>query len=83
MEKFVQVGVFALRSPQGEFLPSVPLYIKATDAVKTSESSGLSVAEEITETSRDVARLFAEKHKQYIEGVNSEKRKQGSRRAEV
>ena len=41
-EVFIQVGVTALRSPTGEVLPSVPLYIKA-DQLK---QSGLTQAEE-------------------------------------
>lgn len=28
-ETFIQIGVTALRSPSGEFLPAVPLYVKA------------------------------------------------------
>lgn len=41
-EVFIQVGVTALRSPTGDFLPSVPLYIKA-DKLK---QSGLAQAAE-------------------------------------
>lgn len=34
-EKFIQVGVTALRDPAtGEFLPAVPLYIKAEDGAE-------------------------------------------------
>ena len=37
-EKYIQVGVTALRDPAtGGFLPSVPLYIKADDAAKEAE----------------------------------------------
>ena len=37
-EKFIQVGVTALRDPAiGEFLPAVPLYIKAEDGAEESE----------------------------------------------
>lgn len=34
MEKFVQIGVTALRSRTGEFLESVPLYVKAEEVPK-------------------------------------------------
>ena len=34
-DKYIQVGVTALRDPAtGDFLPSVPLYIRAEDAEK-------------------------------------------------
>ena len=72
-EKFVQVGSFALRSPNGEFLPSVPLYIQAKDAGEVSERTGLTVAEEIALT--NVGKVFADKFKQYTDGVKAEERK--------
>lgn len=61
-EVFIQVGVTALRSPTGEFLPSVPLYIKADNL----KQSGLTQAEE--NLLRDVSGLFAEKHDQCKSG---------------
>ena len=34
-EKFIQIGVTALRDPAtGDFLPAVPLYIKAEDGAE-------------------------------------------------
>ena len=37
-EKYIQVGVTALRDPAtGEFLPAVPLYIKAEDGAEEAE----------------------------------------------
>lgn len=37
-ERFIQVGVTAMRNPAtGEFLPAVPLYIKAEDRAEESE----------------------------------------------
>lgn len=65
-EVFIQIGVTALRSPMGEFLPSVPLYIKSTQPIK---DSGLTQAEE--NILHDVAGLFAEKHDQRT-SVNKE-----------
>ena len=55
-EVFIQVGITALRSPTGDFLPSVPLYIKA-DQLK---QSGLTQAEE--NVLNDVSGIFAEKY---------------------
>ena len=34
---YVQIGVTALRTPGGDFLPSVPLYARAEDAAGISE----------------------------------------------
>lgn len=51
---FIQVGVTALRGPTGEFLPAVPLYIRA-DKLK---QSGLTQAEE--NLLRDVSGVFVD-----------------------
>lgn len=56
--KFIQVGVTALRAPDGGFLPSVPLYIEETEAAKAGQTALL----------EDAAALFGDKMKQYIEG---------------
>ncbi len=72
-ERFIQVGTFALRSPNGEFLPSVPLFIKEADAGGKSERTGLTVAEEIALI--DVGKVFADKFKQYADGNKSKKQK--------
>lgn len=61
-EEYIQVGVTALRDPvTGDFLPSVPLYIKATDEAERS-------AQGLVE---DLGRLFAARFKQYLDGVPS------------
>ena len=56
-ETYIQIGVTALRTPAGDFLPSVPLYIKASEAVG---ASGLTPSEE--RPLHDVAALFAVEH---------------------
>ena len=56
-ETYIQIGVTALRTPTGDFLPSVPLYIKAAEAVG---ASGLTPSEE--RPLHDVAALFAVEH---------------------
>lgn len=58
-DEFVQVGVTALRDPKtGGFLPAVPLYIKATPETRESEGAMID----------DIASLFKDKMKQYIDG---------------
>lgn len=66
-EKMVQIGVTALRSPSGEFLPSIPLYIKEEDAGKINPATGRTVQEDLALT--DVAKVFADKFKVYAEGT--------------
>lgn len=64
-EKMVQIGVTALRSPTGEFLPAVPIYIKAEDAEEFNPNTGRTVAEDLALD--DVAAVFADKFKIYAE----------------
>lgn len=71
-EVFIQVGVTALRSPTGDFLPSVPLYIKA-DKLK---QSGLAQAEE--KLLRDVSGVFAEKHKEIKAQAEKKQKQEGN-----
>lgn len=55
-EKYIQVGVTALRDPAtGEFLPAVPLYIKAGDGAEEAE-------EKLIE---DIGKLMAERIRRY------------------
>lgn len=62
-DEYIQVGQTALRSPSGDFLPAVPLYIRAEDAGQKNEITGLTLAE--TLMLDDVAKVFADKFKQY------------------
>lgn len=57
-EVYIQIGVTALRSPTGDPLPAVPLYIKDTQL----KQSGLTQAEE--SLMHDISGIFAEKHKE-------------------
>ncbi|MBQ8109410.1 MAG: hypothetical protein IJ124_04510 [Clostridia bacterium] len=62
-EKYIQIGEAALRDPvTGEFQPSFPLYMRANDAVIASRERAI----------RDIARLFAEKMRQYDESCTRE-----------
>lgn len=55
-ERFIQVGVTALRDPAtGDFLPAVPLYIKAEDGAEEAE-------EKLTQ---DIGKLLAERMRRY------------------
>lgn len=56
MERYIQIGVTALRDPAtGEFLPAVPMYIKDEDGAKES-------AEQLTE---DIGKLLAARMRRY------------------
>lgn len=58
-DKYIQVGVTALRNPAtGDFLPAVPLYIKAEGDAPEAE-------EKLIE---DIGNLLAHRMKAYIDG---------------
>lgn len=57
-EEYIQVGVTAMRGPDGSFLPAVPLYIRADDSAKAGEAR-------LTE---DIGRLLAARMKAYVDG---------------
>lgn len=50
--EYVQVGVMALRNPDGSFAPATPIYKEATDEDRAAAERTL----------RDVAEIFAEKY---------------------
>lgn len=57
-EKYIQVGFTAMRDQAtGEFLPAVPLYIKAEDGAEEAEQKLMD----------DIGKLFALRMKSYIE----------------
>ncbi len=51
-----------MRTPTGDFLPSVPIYIKTTDAIK---SNGLTASE--VAVLRDVAAVIADAKTDHVE----------------
>ena len=58
-ERYIQVGVTALRDPMtGGYLPSVPLYIEATDEAVAGEEKLID----------NVGGVLAQKFKEYIDG---------------
>lgn len=58
-EKYIQVGVTAMRDPgTGEMLEAVPLFILASDSAAAGE-------EKLIE---DIGRLFAQRMKSYVDG---------------
>lgn len=57
-EKYIQVGVTALRDPAtGGFLPAVPLYIKADDIAEQDEAKMI----------QDFGKLMAMRMKRYMD----------------
>lgn len=56
-EQYIQVGVTALRAPDGSFLPSVPLYIKSTPETKAAEEA----------LTQDITGVLAQRMKLYME----------------
>lgn len=60
-EKYIQVGVTALRRPDGGFLPAVPLYIKAEDGAEEAEEALID----------DIGHLLALRMKAYVDGCKA------------
>ena len=52
--KYVQIGVTALRSPTGEFLPSVPMFIQVDDDKNTEDL--------LKESLHEISGIFAERY---------------------
>ena len=67
-EVLVCVGQTALRAPDGSFLPAVPLYRIADVSEIHVDTDGLTVGE--SGLYDDIAAVFGEKFKQYVDGVN-------------
>ena len=58
-EKYIQIGVTALRDPAtGELLPAVPLYIKADDMAEQEEQKLID----------GIGNLLAHRFKDYMDG---------------
>lgn len=58
-DKYIQVGFTAMRDPKtGDFLPAVPLYIKAENGAEEAE-------EKLIE---DIGNLLAHRIKAYMDG---------------
>ena len=57
-ERYIQIGVTALRDPAtGDFLPAVPLYIKAEDGAEEAEQKII----------EGIGNLLAMRMKQYLD----------------
>lgn len=65
----VQVGIIALRSPDGDFLPATPIY----KDLPVNERGRTAQEERATE---EISRLLAQKFKEYIDGCRKEGRSQ-------
>lgn len=58
-EEYIQIGYTALRDPAtGDYLPAVPLYIRASDGAVEAEQKVI----------EDIGNLFAMRMKSYIDG---------------
>jgi hypothetical protein len=58
-ERFIQVGVTALRNPlTGGFFPAVPLYIEATDEAVAAENRLLD----------NIGGVLAQRYEEYLNG---------------
>lgn len=62
---YIQVGVIALRSPTGEFLPSEPIYDEIPD--KQLTASGTTKQDETA--CNELAKLLAQKYRCYKMGL--------------
>lgn len=58
---FVQVGVTALRGPDGKYLPAVPIYVEANQQSEEAERGLI----------EDLGKLFAAQMKQYVDGCRA------------
>ena len=69
MGEFIQIGMTALRDPAtGDFLPSVPLYIREEDRSAAAEP-----------LEYDLKKLFAGKMEEYMRAQREERKKKKSR----
>lgn len=58
-DEYIQIGYTALRDPTtGDYLPAVPLYIKASDGAAEAEQKVI----------EDIGNLFAMRMKAYMDG---------------
>lgn len=55
--EYIQVGVTALRAPDGTFLPAVSLYVQTKDQARLGGE----------ETINGIAKVFAQRMKQYVD----------------
>lgn len=67
-EVFKQVGVMGLRGPKGEIVENQPIYIKISKKEIDPNTGTLPVEEQALD---DVAKIFAEKFKQYVDGCRA------------
>ena len=62
-KKLIQIGIFVRRDPEtGEFLKAMPIYEEETPKLRQAEEH----------LHDEVAKLFAAKIKQYVDGVSAQ-----------
>ncbi len=64
VEKMIKVGVCGLRSPEGDVISNVPLYIREVDAGIVNPETGKTVQEEVN--IRDISKFLASKFDEYV-----------------
>lgn len=55
--QYIQVGVIAARTPDGAFLPELPIYREAPPGFDSADAAGV----------RNLGKLFAQRMKEYID----------------
>lgn len=68
MERYVKVGVTAMRGADGKFLPAVDLYTKVDES---EILPGTDMTKTTAAACDEIAMMFAEKMKQYIDGCEA------------
>jgi hypothetical protein len=68
----VQIGIKALRAPNGDFLPSVPIYAEIAKTDITP--SGITKTE--NDTIDELSRVLAKKFKQYVDECRAAEREE-------
>lgn len=69
----VKVGIIALRSPDGNFLPATPIYKE----LPVNERGRTAQEEKATE---EISSILAQKFKEYIDGCRKEGKRQDARK---
>ena len=66
-EEMIEVGVTSMRRPDRSFLPSVPLFVRASDYETLLDQRKTERGETAHEASNHVAKMFASHYHQYLE----------------
>ena len=72
----VQVGIIALRAPDGTFLPATPIYrdLPVNERGRTEQEE---------KATQEISKIFAQKFKEYIDGCRKTKKEEGGHETET